>query len=88
MQLKECCKICVEADVNYFIPYKEVKFSNIVPSPVIVSFTDQDFDLALNSPSNIMKWRSQLVILTKSFSQLLIKESNSSDQRDLYEVIM
>ena len=53
MQLKECCKICVEADVNCFIPYKEVKFSNIVPSPVIVSFTDQDFDLALKSQSNI-----------------------------------
>ena len=89
MQLKECCKICVEADVNCFIPYKEVKFSNIVPSPVIVSFTDQDFDLALKSPSNIKNWGLQLVILIKSFSKLLIKESNSSDVwlEDLYKVI-
>ena len=82
------CKLCVGADISCFIPYKEIKFSTIVPSFVTVAFTDQDFDLTLNWPSNIMKWRSQLVILTKSFSQLLIKESNSSDLRDLYEVIM
>ena len=55
MQLEECCKICVGVDIIYFTPYKEVKFSNIVPSSVVVSFTDQDFDLALNSPSNIRK---------------------------------
>ena len=55
MQLEECCKICVGSDINRFIPYEEVKFSNIVPSSVIASFTDHDFDLALKSPRNITK---------------------------------
>ena len=47
--------MCVGANINYFIPYKEVKLSNIVPSSVVVSLTDNDFDLALKSPSNITK---------------------------------
>ena len=55
MQLEECCKMCVAADINCFISYKEIKFSNIVPSPVVVSLIDQDFDLALKSPSNVTK---------------------------------
>ena len=67
MQLEECCKICVGTDINCFIPYKEVKFSNIVPSPVVASLIDYDFDLALKSPTNITKWGSKLSILIKSF---------------------
>ena len=51
MQLEER----VGADINCLIPYKEVKFCNIVPSSVVVSFTDHDFDLALKSPNDIMK---------------------------------
>ena len=80
MQLEECCKICVGADINCFIPHKEVKLSNIVPSSVVVSFTGHDFDLALKSPSNITKWGSKLGILIKSYNciKLPIKESNSS----------
>ena len=60
MQLGECRKVCVGADINCLIPYKEVTFSNIVPSSVVVSFTDHDFDLALKSPSNIRKRGSKL----------------------------
>ena len=33
------------ADINCFITYKEVKFSNIVP--LFVAVTDHNFDLAL-----------------------------------------
>ena len=77
MQLGGCCIKCFGADINCFIPYKEVKFSNIVLSPVFMSSTDQDFDLALKLPSDITKWGSQLAILSKSFSKLLIKESKS-----------
>ena len=47
--------MCLGADINGFISYKEVKISNIVPSSVFVSFTDHDFDLALKSPNNITK---------------------------------
>ena len=85
MQLEECCKICVGIDITCFIPYKEVKFSDIVPPSVAVLFTDTDFDLALKSPSNTTKWGSKLVM---SFSKLLIKESNSSNVwlGDLYKV--
>ena len=79
MQLDECYKICVGSDINCFIPNKKVKFSSIVPSSVVVSFIDHDFDLALKSPSNITKWGSKLFILIKSFSKLLIKDWNSSD---------
>ena len=63
MQLEECCKICVGADINGFIPYKEVKYSNIVPSSVVVSLTDHELDLALKSPSDITKLGSKLFIL-------------------------
>ena len=52
MQLEECCKICVGSDINCFIPNKEVKFSSIVPSSVVVSLIDHDFDLALKLLSN------------------------------------
>ena len=55
MQLGGCCIKCFGADINCFIPYKEVKFSNIVLSPVFMSSTDQDFDLALKLPSDITK---------------------------------
>ena len=55
MQLEECCKICGGANVNYYIPYKEDKFSNIALSSVAVSFIDHDFVLVLTSPSNITK---------------------------------
>ena len=79
MQLEECCKICVGSDVNCFIPNKEVKFSSIVPSSVVLAFIDDEFHLALKSPSNIAKWGSKLFILIKSFSKLLIKDWNSSD---------
>ena len=79
MQFEECCKICVGSDINYFIPNKEVKFSSIVPSSVVVSLIDHDFDLTLKSPSNITKWGSTLFILIKSLSKLLIKDWNSSD---------
>ena len=65
--------------MSCFIPYKEIKFSNIVPSSVVMSLTDHDFDLALKSPSNITKQESKLVTLIKSFSKLLIKGSNSLD---------
>ena len=47
MQLEESFKICVEADINCFIPYKEVKFSNIVPSYGVVSLTNHDFDILI-----------------------------------------
>ena len=79
MQLEECCKICVGSDIYCFSPNKEVKFSSIVPSSVVVSLIDHDFDLALKPPSNITKWGSKLFILIKSFSKLLIKDWNSSD---------
>ena len=62
-----------------FIPYKEVTFSGIVPSSVVVSLTDDDFDLVLKSPSYITKGRSKLFILIKSFAKMLIKEWNASD---------
>ena len=61
-------------DINCFVPYREVTSSRIVPSSVVVSFTDQGFELALKSPSNIPKWGSKLFILIKSFSKLLIKD--------------
>ena len=77
MQLEECCKICVGADINCFIPYKEVQFSSILPSSVVVSLTDHNFDLASKLPSNITKWGSKLYI--KSFSELLIKDWGLSD---------
>ena len=88
MQLEECCIICVGTDINCFIAYKEVKFSSTLPSFVVVSLTDHDFDLALKSPSNITKWGSKLFILIKS-SKLLIKDWNSLDVwlGDLYKVI-
>ena len=57
MQLEECCKICIGADVNWFIPNNEVKFSNVASFSIVVSFTDHDFDLALKSPSNEIKMR-------------------------------
>lgn len=89
MQVEECSNICARTDINCFFPYKEVKLSNIVSSSGVVSFTGQDFDLALNSPSNITKWGSKLVILINSFFKLLIKESNAIDVwlRDLYKII-
>ena len=79
MQLEACCKICLGADMICFIPYKEVTFSGIVPSSVVVSLTDDDFDLVLKSPSHITKGRSKLFILIKSFAKMLIKEWNASD---------
>ena len=79
MQLEECCKICVGSDINWFNPNKEVTFSSIVPSSVVVSLIDHDFDLALKSLSNTTIWGWQIVILFKSFSKLLIKDWNSSD---------
>ena len=62
MQLEECCKICVGAGINCFIPYKEVKFSGILYSFAVVSLTDHDLDLALKSPSNATKWGAKLFI--------------------------
>ena len=79
MQLEACCKICLGLDIICFIPYKEVTFSGIVPSSIIVSLTDDDFDLVLKSTSHIRKGRSKLFILIKSFSKMLIKEWNASD---------
>ena len=79
MQLEACCKICLGADMICFIPHKEVTFSGIVPSSVVVSLTDDDFDLVLKSPSHITKGRSKLFILIKSFAKMLIKEWNASD---------
>ena len=79
MQLEACCKICLGADMICFIPYKEVTFSGIVPSSVVVSLTDDDFDLVLKSSSHITKGRSKLFILIKSFAKMLIKEWNASD---------
>ena len=61
-------------DINCLVPYREVTLSRIVPSSVVVSFTDHGFELALKSPSNITKWGSKLFILIKSFSKLLIKD--------------
>ena len=55
MQLEEFCKVCVGADINCFIPYKEVKFPNTVASSVFVLFTEMDFHLALKSVSKITK---------------------------------
>ena len=55
MQREECRKICVGADINCFIPYEEVKFSILVPSPIGVPLTEQDFDLGLKPSSNITK---------------------------------
>ena len=63
MHPEECSKICFGADINFFIPYKKVKFSNIVPSSVVVSLTDHELDLALKSPSDITKLGSKLFIL-------------------------
>ena len=90
MKLEECCKTCVGEDINCFITQKEVKFCSIILSSVVVTLTENDFDLALKSPSNITKWGSKLFILIKSFSKLLIKDCSSSDHwlGDLYKVIM
>ena len=62
MQLEKCSKIWVGTDITCFTPFK---FSSVLPSSVQVSLTDQDFDFALKSPSNITKWRSQLAVLIK-----------------------
>ena len=72
------------------MPYKEVMFSSIVPSSVVVSLTDHDLDLTLKSPSNITKWGSKLFDPHfASFSKLLTKDWNASDVwlGDLYKVI-
>ena len=53
MQPEKCSKIFSGANINCFVHYKEVNFSNIVPSPAVGSLTGQDFYLALKSPSNI-----------------------------------
>ena len=55
MQLEKCSKTRTDAGIDYFIPYKEVKFSNILPSSVAVSLTDQNCDLGLKLPSSITK---------------------------------
>ena len=59
--------VCVGADTNCFISYKQTGFSNIIPSSVVVPFTYDNFDLALKSLSNITKWGSKLGILIKFF---------------------
>ena len=63
---------------------------SILPFSVVVSLIGHDFDLGLKSPSHSMKWGSKLFIVIKSFSNLLIKNWNSSDVwlEDLYKVIM
>ena len=55
MQLEKCSKTRTDAGIDYFVPYKEVKFSNILPSSVAVSLTDQNCDLGLKLPSSITK---------------------------------
>ena len=53
MQPEKSSKILSGANINCFVHHKEVNFSNIVPSAAVGSFTGQNFDLALKSPSNI-----------------------------------
>ena len=74
MYLEQCCKICVGGGINCFIQQNEVKFSNIVHALVVMSSKNQDFVLALTSPSNIRNWGSQLDILINFFSKLMIEK--------------
>ena len=69
--------MCVVSGINWEKPYSELIDSICVPSLFVMSWTHQLLDLALKSPSRIVKVGSLLLILHKRISRDRRKCSNS-----------
>ena len=70
-------RMCVCFDISWEKPYSELIDSICVPSLSVMSWTNQFLDLALKSPSTIVKAGSLFLILRKRFSRDGKKYSNS-----------
>ena len=77
MQGDKFWRMCVGSDINWKKPYSELIDSICVPSLFVMSWTHQLLDLALKSPSRIVKAGSLLLTLRKRFFRDRRKCSNS-----------
>ena len=77
IQDDEFWKMCVGSNINWEKPYSELIDSICVPSLFVMLWTHQLLDLALKSPSRIVKAGSLFLILHNRFSGNRTKYSNS-----------
>ena len=77
IQDDEFWRMCIDSHINLEKPYSELIDSICLPSLFVMSWTHQLLELALKSPSRIVKAGSLLLILHKRFSRDRRKCSNS-----------